>query len=283
MNKENYMDLALKLDSSTIVSFNEKTSDAFIYLFFKMIYCVVIVLFILIVATFGLFFANSELLKIVTKISGYMANSVLPFSFAITTISLMHKRGKQVKLHKWIYKIYMRNLIKMQFKSGYYNKDEYEKLITYINKYDFKVETNKISFNEVLVSNVLEEMKSNGFFNVKKLGSYKPKSADEDVVSGKWINQAWNRKKLLTYWKRAIDKNVEYSKYKAFLFNVGDDSYFVYENNEINEVIEKIKSIIHSVEMGDYVNEIGLLIRQMNLASTLSVKDDEQIKVRKKV
>lgn len=284
MNKEGYIELALKTEACEIISFNDKTANVFMYMLFKMMYCVLIVLAMLIVGAFGLFFANSELLKIITKMSGYMANSVLPFSIAITTISIMHKRGKQIFFHKWLYKVYMRKLMKEKYKSGYYSKDEYEEIVKYINQYNFSVENNKLKFSEFLIFKIIKDIEQNGYLNVRKLGSYKPDNVEEhDGLIG-WINQVWNKKRLITYWKQAIDKNInEYSKYNAYLFNVGYDSYFIYENDQINNEIETIKSMVHSHNGNDYVKEIELLIRQMSLSSTLSIKKDDEVRVRKKV
>ncbi len=296
MNKTEYIDLLNKVAGNELSSFNETTSECFIRIFLHMIKAVMLIIFLLIISVFILFIFNNEYFNYVVKTSNYLANSVMPFSIILAICSIRHKNGKTISVHKWIYKNHVKKYYKKKVQSNYISTKQFDLIKELIEGYSFDKDLNKINFNDILVFNILKKIKADNILHVVKLGNFNDENSDnenidididiDNDIDGKiqTLKSFWKNLRFITYWREVIENNKEnYQKYESNLYSVNNILFFVYENKQIDDVIDDIKNILKEVSDQSEANvKIEAIFRKMNLNNNLVIKDDV-IKVRKKI
>lgn len=290
MNKTEYIDLLNNVAGNELSSFNETTLECFIRIFLHMMKAVMLIIFLLIISVFILFIFNNEYFNYVVKTSNYLANIVMPFSVILAICSIRHKNGKTISVHKWIYKNHVKKIYKKKVQSNYISTKQFDLIKELIEGYSFDKDLNKINFNDILVFNILKKIKADNILHVVKLGNLNDKNSDNENIDNyidgeiQTLKSFWKKHRFITYWREVIENNKDnYQKYESNLYSVNNNLYFVYENKQIDDVIDDIKNILKEVsDQSEAKVKIEAIFRKMNLNNNLVIKDDV-IKVRKKI
>lgn len=285
MDKNEYIELLNNVSGNELSSFNETTSECFIRIFLHMMKAVMLIILLLVISVFILFIFNNEYFNYVVKTINYLANIVMPFSIILAICSIRHKNGKTISFHKWIYKNHVKKYFKKKVQSNYISTNQFDLIKELIEGYSFDKDLNEINFNDILVFNILKKIKDDGVLHVVKLGKINDKNIDIDI-EGKiqTLKSFWKKHRFITYWREVIENNKDnYQKYESNLYSVNNNLYFVYENKQIDDVIDDIKNILKDViDQSEAKVKIEAIFRKMNLNNNLVIKDDV-IKVRKKI
>ena len=283
MDKNEYIELLNNVSGNELSSFNETTSECFIRIFLHMMKAVMLIILLLVISVFILFIFNNEYFNYVVKTINYLANIVMPFSIILAICSIRHKNGKTISFHKWIYKNHVKKYFKKKVQSNYISTNQFDLIKELIEGYSFDKDLNEINFNDILVLNILKKIKDDGVLHVVKLGKINDKNID---IEGKiqTLKSFWKKHRFITYWREVIENNKDnYQKYESNLYSVNNNLYFVYENKQIDDVIDDIKNILKDViDQSEAKVKIEEIFRKMNLNNNLVIKDDV-IKVRKKI
>ena len=283
MDKNEYIELLNNVSGNELSSFNETTSECFIRIFLHMMKAVMLIILLLVISVFILFIFNNEYFNYVVKTINYLANIVMPFSIILAICSIRHKNGKNISFHKWIYKNHVKKYFKKKVQSNYISTNQFDLIKELIEGYSFDKDLNEINFNDILVLNILKKIKDDGVLHVVKLGKINDKNID---IEGKiqTLKSFWKKHRFITYWREVIENNKDnYQKYESNLYSVNNNLYFVYENKQIDDVIDDIKNILKDViDQSEAKVKIEEIFRKMNLNNNLVIKDDV-IKVRKKI